>query len=132
MDNCCNKCFQDCDSIGNCPESFILYIPQPYEEDTITVKITNGQGFEVLQSGLTVEAGTWVELDLTTFPDGFLSPYGGPYKIEFFLPTTGAKISFVASDGLTYLCLSFTVANQTGGDGVVYVNAISTLVPEPY
>jgi len=130
--NCCETCVYVCAKIASCFDAFVIYVPADYLEETISVIISNGQGNSVLQANSEVLAGRYVELDLSGFPDGFFSAYGGPYQIVFINPVTGEKLSFVAKDGNTYVCISFNCTDLTGGDGLVFVNAFSSEVPGSY
>lgn len=131
MVSCCNNCYPVCDAIASCFDAFLIYTPLTYTGESIQVSITNGQRVTVNQT-LDVVAASYVTLDLTEFPDGFFSAYGGPYTLEFYNPTTGQKISLATKDTNTYYCIQFTATNQTGGDGTVFINAFSDEVPAGY
>jgi hypothetical protein len=130
--NCCQTCFSICDPLISCFEDLLIYLPVGYLEDQIKVRIKNGQGHVTYQT-LDVLGGIHVDINIETseIPEGFFSPYGGPYQISFFNPSL-QELYFVALDGKTYNCISFTVAGGSTDETVAFVNAFYNEIPQGY
>jgi len=130
--SCCQTCYSICDPLISCFEDLIIYVPIGYIEDEIKVRIKNGQGHVTYQTSEVI-GGTHIQIDLdnTLIPQGFFSPYGGPYQIIFFNPSL-QELYFVALDGKTYNCISFTVAGGSTDETVAFVNAFYNELPQGY
>jgi hypothetical protein len=88
-----------------------MVVPGPidYTQSDIVIKIANGQGITFEQQAEVI--GGFVTIDLTLFPDGFFSAYGGPYTLQFFDYITLQLINFVAMNGIDYNCIQFEFQN---------------------
>jgi hypothetical protein len=130
--SCCKTCFSICEPLISCFEDLLIYVPVGYLEDQIKVRIKNGQGHVTYQTS-DVIAGTHIEINIaeSEIPEGFFSPYGGPYQISFFNPSLH-ELNFVAIDGKTYNCISFNVANGSTDETVAFVNAFYNELPQGY
>ena len=107
--NTCDQCFIICDPFQSCFSELKVKEPFGYAPSDIIIKITNGQSVAFEQQ-CAIEDDT-ATLDLTLFPDGFFSAYGGPYILEFFDVESGEKINFVATNGNNYNCIQFEFRN---------------------
>jgi hypothetical protein len=87
----------------------LIQVPIDYTQSDIVIKIANGQGITFEQQSEVI--GGFATIDLTLFPDGFFSSYGGPYSLQFFDYITLQLINFVASNGNDYNCIQFEFQN---------------------
>jgi hypothetical protein len=87
----------------------LVQVPIDYTQSDIVIKIANGQGITFEQQAEVI--GGFATIDLTLFPDGFFSSYGGPYSLQFFDYITLQLINFVASNGNDYNCIQFEFQN---------------------
>jgi hypothetical protein len=87
----------------------LVQVPIDYTSEDIVIKIANGQGITFEQQVEVIEG--FAIIDLTLFPDGFFSSYGGPYSLQFFDYITLQLINFVASNGNDYNCIQFEFQN---------------------
>jgi hypothetical protein len=87
----------------------LVQVPIDYTSEDIVIKIANGQGVTFEQQAEVV--GGFATIDLTLFPDGFFSSYGGPYSLQFFDYISLQLINFVASNGNDYNCIQFVFQN---------------------
>jgi hypothetical protein len=87
----------------------LVQVPIDYTSEDIVIKIANGQGITFEQQAEVL--GGFATIDLTLFPDGFFSSYGGPYSLQFFDYITLQLISFVAMNGNDYNCIQFEFQN---------------------
>jgi hypothetical protein len=130
--SCCQTCFSICDPLISCFETLLVYLPIGYADETVKIRIGNGQNHITYQTSEVI-GGTHIQIDLdnTLIPEGFFSPYGGPYQISFFNPSL-QELYFVALDGKTYNCISFTVAGGSTDETVAFVNAFYNELPQGY
>jgi hypothetical protein len=87
----------------------LVQVPIDYTSEDIVIKIANGQGITFEQQAEVIEG--FATIDLTLFPDGFFSSYGGPYSLQFVDYITLQLINFVASNGNDYNCIQFEFQN---------------------
>lgn len=129
---CCDTCYSICEPLISCFETLVVYLPIGYSDETVKIRISNGQNHVTYQTSEVI-GGTHIQIDLdnTVIPQGFFSGFGGPYQIQFFDPTD-AKLNFVAIDGKTYNCISFNVVNGSTDETVVFVNAFYNALPGGY
>ena len=107
--NNCGTCYQICLPFQSCFSEMLVQVPIDYTSEDIIIKIANGQGITFEQQSEVVEG--FATIDLTLFPDGFFSSYGGPYTLQFFDYITLQLINFVASNGNDYNCIQFEFQN---------------------
>jgi hypothetical protein len=91
-------------------------IPVGIEWGEIMVSFSNGQEVAFKQAIESVDDVLIV--DLTLFPDGFFSAYGGPYTLQFFDVETGELLNFVATNGNGYTCIEFEFQNGSEVDSI--------------
>jgi hypothetical protein len=129
---CCYTCYSICEPLISCFETLLVYLPIGYAEETVKIRISNGQNYVTYQTA-DVVAGTHVSIDLipSEIPVGFFSAFGGPYQIEFF-GTDLNQLQFVAIDGKTYNCITFQVVNGSTDETVAFVNAFYNEIPGGY
>lgn len=129
---CCDTCYSICEPLIGCFETLLVYLPIGYADETVKIRISNGQNHVTYQTSEVI-GGTHIQIDLdnTLIPQGFFSAYGGPYQIQFF-DSSDAKLNFVAIDGKTYNCISFNVVNGNTDETVAFVNAFYNALPEGY
>jgi hypothetical protein len=84
--------------------------------DIFIVSISNGQEVNFRQQIEAVDG--LLEIDLTLFPDGFFSAYGGPYTLQFFDVESKELINFVATNGNSYNCIEFEFQNGSEVDSI--------------
>jgi hypothetical protein len=129
--NCCKTCYSICEPLISCFETLLVYLPIGYPDETVKIRISNGQNHVTYQT-LDVLGGTHVEINVeTAFIPEFLSSYGGPYEIRFLSPSL-QELNFVAIDGKMYNCISFNIANGSTDETVAFVNAFYNELPEGY
>jgi hypothetical protein len=87
----------------------LVQVPIDYTSEDIVIKIANGQGITFEQQAEVI--GGFATIDLTLFPDGFFSSYGGPYSLQFFDYISLQLINFVAMNGMDYNCIQFEFQN---------------------
>jgi len=92
----------------------IVKVPIGYVPSDIIISISNAQKVNYRQACEITDGS--VTVDLTLFPDGFWSAYGGPYQLEFIDLESGNLISFVATDGNNYTCIEFEFQNGSEVD----------------
>lgn len=107
--NNCGTCYQICLPFQSCFSEMLVQVPIDYTSEDIVIKIANGQGITFEQQAEVI--GGFATIDLTLFPDGFFSSYGGPYSLQFVDYITLQLINFVASNGNDYNCIQFEFQN---------------------
>jgi hypothetical protein len=130
--NCCKTCYSICEPLISCFETLLVYLPIGYPDETVKIRISNGQNHVTYQTSEVI-GGTHIQIDLdnTLIPQGFFSSYGGPYEIRFLNPSL-QELNFVAIDGKMYNCISFNIANGSTDETVAFVNAFYNELPEGY
>jgi hypothetical protein len=116
--NCCQTPFNICEPLPQCTDSIIVFVPLGYAEDTIGVEITNGQGIGKVQDLEIIN--NQVEIDVTTFVDGFFNPYSGVFTLKFFEDWLFSEpLEFTAIDGKIYNSATFTIKKVSSTTGVI-------------
>ena len=129
---CCDTCYSICEPLISCFETLLIYLPIGYADETVKIRISNGQNHVTYQTSEVI-GGTHIQIDLdnTLIPQGFFSGFGGPYQIEFF-GTDLNQLQFVAIDGKVYNCITFQVVNGSTDETVAFVNAFYNEIPGGY
>jgi hypothetical protein len=129
---CCDTCYSICEPLISCFETLLVYLPIGYADETVKIRISNGQNHVNYQTSEVI-GGTHIQIDLdnTLIPQGFFSGYGGPYQIQFFGIDLN-QLTFVAIDGNTYNCITFQVVNGSTDETVAFVNAFYNEIPGGY
>jgi hypothetical protein len=94
----------------------IVKTPIGYGPDIIIISILNGQSVNQRQQ-IDIVGGQGM-VDLTMFPDGFFSAYGGPYTLQFFDVESYELLNFVATNGISYTCIEFEFQNGSEVDSI--------------
>ena len=116
--NCCQTPFNICEPLPQCTDSIIVFVPLGYAEDTIGVEITNGQGIGKVQDLEIIN--NQVEIDVTTFVDGFFNSYSGVFTLKFFEDWLFSEpLEFTAIDGKIYNSATFTIKKVSSTTGVI-------------
>jgi hypothetical protein len=116
--NCCQTPFNICEPLPQCTDSIIVFVPLGYEEETIGVEITNGQGIGKVQDLEIIN--NQVEIDVTTFVDGFFNSYSGVFTLKFFEDWLFSEpLEFTAIDGKIYNSATFTIKKVSSTTGVI-------------
>ena len=129
---CCDTCYSICEPLISCFETLLVYLPIGYADETVKIRISNGQNHVTYQTSEVI-GGTHIQIDLdnTLIPQGFFSGFGGPYQIEFFGIDLN-QLQFVAIDGKVYNCITFQVVNGSTDETVAFVNAFYNEIPGGY
>ena len=114
--NNCGTCFKICQPFQACFEEMIVSIPVALTDTDYIISITNGQNVTYKQPVEVVDG--LATIDLTLFPDGFFSAYGGPYTLQFFDVESYELINFVATNGISYTCIEFEFQNGSEVDSI--------------
>ena len=114
--NNCGNCFKICQPFQSCFSEMLVSEPVGQSVDTFIVSISNGQEVNFRQQIEAVDG--LLEIDLTLFPDGFFSAYGGPYTLQFFDVESYELINFVATNGNSYTCIEFEFQNGSEVDSI--------------
>jgi hypothetical protein len=116
--NCCQTPFNICEPLPQCTDSIIVFVPLSYEDSSIGIEIVNGQG---IGKGMDLEViNNQVEIDVTTFVDGFFNPYSGVFTLKFLSDWLfGETLEFQAIDGKIYNSATFTIKKVSSTTGVI-------------
>jgi hypothetical protein len=114
--NNCGTCFKICQPFQACFSEMKVSEPVGQSVDIFIVSISNGQEVNFRQQIEAVDG--LLEIDLTLFPDGFFSAYGGPYTLQFFDVESKELINFVATNGNSYNCIEFEFQNGSEVDSI--------------
>jgi len=87
----------------------LVKVPVGYVPSDIILSISNAQKVNFRQPCEITDGS--VTVDLTLFPDGFFSAYGGPYQLQFIDLESAEIIPFVATNGNNYTCIEFEFQN---------------------
>jgi hypothetical protein len=116
--NCCQTPFNICEPLPQCTDSIIVFVPLGYAEDSIAIEIVNGQGIGKIDDFDVIN--NQVEIDVTTFVDGFFNPYSGVFTLKFFDSFDNSQLlEFTAIDGKIYNSATFTIKKVSSTTGVI-------------
>lgn len=116
--NCCQTPFNICEPLPQCTDSIIVFVPLGYAEDSIAIEIVNGQGIGKIDDFDVIN--NQVEIDVTTFVDGFFNSYSGMFTLKFFVEFgVGEPLEFTAIDGKIYNSATFTIKKVSSTTGVI-------------
>lgn len=73
-------------------------------------RITNSKD-QVYQQSVTADSGGAIEIDISTFPEGFFNPYQGFYTLEVL--DSGGTIQALTIMYSDYTCVSFDIYSLT-------------------
>ena len=99
MASCCRNKWAICEPVVGCCETLIIQVPNEYEEEVVTIRITKPNGY-IFTDTYAVEDGIVQIIPAEDMPEGFLNAWGGPYTLQFFNPLasrSGELIWFVVN-----------------------------------
>jgi len=94
----------------------VVKTPIGYVPTDVIISISNAQKVNFRQPCEITDGS--VTVDLTLFPDGFFSAYGGPYQLQFIDIESGDEINFDATNGNNYTCIEFEFQNGSEVDSI--------------